>query len=153
MEIEQAMAILAEPNLNDNAVLRRLREAGFGEDDSRRIVALVPLAFGRALFSGERPTFCDYYEVDGATGRRQVAFSDEPIFVAAARLAEQWLTSGAQDRVRAIGVRSAEVNAVVQLTRDGSPVADIVLTAPLLLILGGDTAAPKPPKSPWWRFW
>jgi hypothetical protein len=58
--------------------------------DCSVILAFVPLAFGRALFTDARPTFSSYYELEdpSSNARARFALSDEPIFVIAERVVE-----------------------------------------------------------------
>jgi hypothetical protein len=108
-----------------------LRAAGVPRAD--HACAITPLAFGRQILDGlvELPST---YVLDG----RDVAFADDALYVAAREQARH----ASREHIEAIGLRSAEVNAVNHALHAGSQPKDLVLAAPQLRITDDATSSP-----------
>jgi len=107
---------------------------GLSRDHAERIVAFVPLAFGRQLLSSSEATFSETFEIhDPDTGRRVRGTLDaEPLYRAAVGYAAEHLE---HDAVTVIGERSAEVRAARKLLPEGASIAEsnAVFTEPRFL--------------------
>jgi hypothetical protein len=107
---------------------------GLSRDQAERIVAFVPLAFGRQLLSSSGATFSDTFEIhDRDTGRRvRGTLGTEPLYRAAVGYAAEHLE---HDALTVIGERSAEVRAARKLLPEGASIAEsnAVFTEPLFL--------------------
>ncbi|MFC5235426.1 hypothetical protein [Pseudonocardia zijingensis] len=104
----------------DEELIDGLRAAGVPH--AERAVALLPIAFGRLLLDGLVTLPATFFD-----GDREVAFADEPLYVAAAQLAR---TQRQPADIDPIALRSAEVRAVNQALHAGSQPETLVL-APL----------------------
>ncbi|KUL35233.1 DUF6348 family protein [Actinoplanes awajinensis] len=120
-------------------VRNRLLSGGVEPWLAERLLAFLPLAFGRRVLDGVR---VDENFVDGATTRR---FADDPVYTACERCAQ---LVGEQEIARVAGY-SHEVAAVSQALRDGATLTDLVLGAitldePLPPLGTGSGGVPSP---------
>ena len=119
-----------------------------------RVIEFVPLAFGRSLLDGMGIAFeDDYVRVDkDGNERMRGKLADEPIYVAALKLAPVVMQSMGQDAFMAVAMRSAELQATNEALNHGANPADLQASTPLLEWT--EWAEPDPPPArPWWRFW
>ena len=122
------------PDAHDQDLAEGLVSLGLSRDQAERVVAFVPMAFGRQLLSSSAATFSDTFEIhDANTGRRaRGVFSTEPLYRAAVRYAGE---HPEDETVILIGERSAEVRAARKLLREGASIAEsnAVFTEPVFL--------------------
>jgi hypothetical protein len=137
-------------DLDDDDLVRQFVGRGWTPALSERLVAFIPIAFGRVYLADAPPRFAtDYLIEDPSSGDRQRrAFSGEPIYALAMELAQRWSSSGTSRDVESIALRSGEVECVRTLVADGSSPTDIGMTEPILLRL-----MPEESARPWWKFW
>ena len=119
---------------DDQELAEELMGLGLSRDQAERVVAFVPIAFGRQLLSSSEATFSDTYEIhDSDTGRRiRGTFGAEPLY----RLAVRYAAEHSEDEaVILIGERSAEVDAARKLLPKGASLArsNAVFTEPLFM--------------------
>jgi hypothetical protein len=150
----------AEPP-SDDEVFYRLRTAGVQEWLAERLVAFLPLAFGRRVLPGVTlaDTFIDgdSADIDGdsadgdsadsgsAGGGTERLLASEPVFLAAAAAAE----IAGRDDIERIGLRSAEFHVVNQALHAGAQMTDLVVKPirfpdPLPPVEDGDGGVPSP---------
>jgi hypothetical protein len=150
----------AEPPTDDE-VFYRLRSAGVQEWLAERLVAFLPLAFGRRVLPGVTlaDTFIDGDavvagdSVDGGSlgggpvvgGGTERLLASEPVFLAAAAAAE----IAGRDDIERIGLRSAEFHVVNQALHAGAQMTDLVIKPvrfpdPLPPVEDGDGGVPSP---------
>jgi hypothetical protein len=150
----------AEPPTDDE-VFYRLRSAGVQEWLAERLVAFLPLAFGRRVLPGVTlaDTFIDGDavvagdSVDGGSlgggpvvgGGTERLLASEPVFLAAAAAAE----IAGRDDIERIGLRSAEFHVVNQALHAGAQMTDLVIKPvrfpdPLPPVADGDGGVPSP---------
>jgi hypothetical protein len=150
----------AEPPTDDE-VFYRLRSAGVQEWLAERLVAFLPLAFGRRVLPGVTlaDTFIDGDavvagdSVDGDSlgggpvvgGGTERLLASEPVFLAAAAAAE----IAGRDDIERIGLRSAEFHVVNQALHAGAQMTDLVIKPvrfpdPLPPVEDGDGGVPSP---------
>jgi hypothetical protein len=138
--IEAGVAtFLAHRGEADGVVRASLEEAGVEAWLAQRLVAFLPIAFGRKLLSGA--SLSDELDEGGAV--RPLA--GEPVFAAALERAAR----AARAEVEAIGMRSAEVSAAGAALEAGSRLEDldfspVALVAPLAPAVEGDGGVPSP---------
>ena len=122
------------PDEHDQDLAEGLIRRGLSRDQAERVVAFVPLAFGRQFLSSSHATFSDTYETqDPDTGRRtRGALGTEPLYAAAM----QYAAGHVQDNpVTVTGERSAEVRAARKLLPESASIAEsnAVFTEPPFL--------------------
>jgi hypothetical protein len=118
-------------------VATALLDSGIDVATAERLIAFVPMAFGRVLLSAAGVTgFEDGFEIrDPDSGRsRRGRLSAESLFVAATEYAR---TRGGgaltEEQVRRVAETSAEVRAAMQLARGGSLPRDVRFTEAVFL--------------------
>lgn len=114
----------AHPDAADGELVEFLTAAGVPA--AERVVAFLPIAYGRRLLDGlvELPaTF--------VAGDHEHRLTDDPIYAAADDLAR---TEATKADVGTIGMRSAEVSVVSQALNAGSNPADLLLSPPILML-------------------
>jgi len=109
-------AFLSNPDAKHEELVELLSAVGMPHAD--HAVAILPIAFGRQLLEGLVTLPASYH-----IGDREIAYSDDPIFVAARELA----AAASRREIELIGLRSAEVHAVNQALNAGSQPADLVV--------------------------
>ena len=119
---------LALRRLDDQRMIERLVRSGCPTAVARRIVVLAPIAFGRGIVGPLGVRTWPDIEIAADSGRHETRpLAAFPEFRLAAALAE----GDGFKAYTGLALRSAEVNAVNRLLRDGSKAADIVLPQPL----------------------
>jgi hypothetical protein len=113
---------MSNPEASDQDIAQRL-EGGFPRGVATRVVAFLPLAYGRRILR-DLVTLPDSFI--GEQGEAPLA--SEPLFAGAAALAAE----AGRDEVQRVGGRSAEVHAVNKALNAGSKAADLVLGPPVL---------------------
>jgi hypothetical protein len=121
-------AYMSSPEASDAAVADLLA-GGFPRGLASRAVAFLPLAFGRRVLR-ELVALPDRFV--GAAGEAPLA--SEPLFA----LAEALAAEAGRDKVKRIGMHSAEVHAVNSALAAGAKAADLVLSPPRLSFDGAD---------------
>ena len=145
-----AVKIASGRNLSDEDLVREFAVFQWSPALCERLVAFIPLAFGRVCLEDAPPQFADeYLTQDPVSGRREShPLASEPVFTLATDLARSWKDNGNAHDFECVATRSAEVVAVRQLVPDGGPATGVVLVEPLMLRL-----LPEASTKPWWRFW
>jgi len=123
----------------DATVTARLEDRGVEPWLAERLVAFLPLAFGRRLLTGVR--LSDQF-LDGPVER---ALADEPVYAAAAARA----ATADRRELERIALRRSEVDAVNQALHRGSRMEDLeggpaALSEPLRPADPGDGGVPSP---------
>jgi hypothetical protein len=114
---EQLIALSAifcrAENSDEAELISKLVQGGLGEDEAERVVAFLPIAFGRVVISqvGEVRFSRTYMTED--TGR-EFELDAEPIYCLALEVAKESYASGilGRERFSEIATRSAELQAV-----------------------------------------
>lgn len=114
----------ANPEATDDELADMLAEAEL--PNAVRAVLMLPLAYGRRILDGLVTVSPTYFD-----GDRELVLADDPLFAAAAHLAQTEATRADLERV---GRRSSEVDAVNQALHAGSEPADLVLSPPMMTI-------------------
>jgi hypothetical protein len=126
---------LAHPHADQDETLAALADRGLAPRQAWRLYQFVPIAFCHVVLRGSGVGFLPaYLSVHPDTdAREERLLSDEPIYAAAVRLAEQRVAAGAGPaELLPVFGRSAEYAAVNQLLHQGSQLRDIRLVEPLL---------------------
>jgi hypothetical protein len=139
--------------LHDGEVADRLKSDGCPPIVAEKIVALLPLACGRAMLADTGVSFSATFRCMGADGTVSgpQSLSSEPLwsmiqgFVATQRTAKP-------DGFSFVARRSAEFDAVNKAALNGSKLADLVGSDPIFLFVE-PTIEPKNKKAFRWAFW
>lgn len=162
--IERALpAFSAVQNGEWDDLASTITGAGVTDALTDDIIALVPIAFGRALMDGMGIEFSPEYSVADSAGNVRPAgrLVDHPVYAAASARAKQMLrVPQGREAVLAAALWSSELAAVNEALHAGSNPSDLV-TGPPVLMLSESQEATAPPgkttapaaKRPWWRFW
>jgi hypothetical protein len=164
-------AIAAAPDASDEDLTETLLAAGLAKPQVLLAVLFVPLACGRLLMAGLGIRFSSLYVLLSADGTpvERGTIDDAPIYIAA-----QAAAAARRDLVKAVALRSAEVNAVNQALNAGSNPANLAM-APIVAFAEGPTelgasraralltslladmhhgeSQERPAAKAWWRFW
>lgn len=145
--------VIANPDVDDAVLERRLLEQGADVRMARRAIVLVPMAFCRALLEQRGPAFPTTFQtVDDEGGLvSEHVLADGPIFVEGL-LAAAATSDGQQ--VATIAARSADFNAINLALHGGSKLEDLQLTPSVGFAgyLEPDPAASNSSRR-WWKFW
>jgi hypothetical protein len=137
-------------NLNDDEVTALLRQHGLSSDDADRLLALLPIAFGRVTLRQMGVTsFSDDAHVF-ATGAKPVAIrlSDQPVFAAGVRMGESlYRRTPPSNAFRLLAARSPEVSAMLDVLDAGDSAANSKIASPGF----AGYEARLFVKPPWWR--
>lgn len=143
--IQLARLAEAHPCLDDQGLVEVLCQRGVNPLSARRLVAFVPIAFGRALLEPmgviADPNFENHRRGPRWRARSSRSVTSRPLasvpeYVAARSMAPVLKRSPG---FRQLAVRGAEVNAVESLMRQGSAARDVRLT-PVIVALGHQLA-------------
>jgi hypothetical protein len=136
---------LASPATDDDQLANRLMSAGLSREVSERLLAFVPIAFGRYVFEAKGARFPPGFGiVDSDSGlSRRGSFRQEVIYVAAQEYAKR--LGAAHPTVTAIAQMSAEVQLLAGLSEVGS----MQFTEPIFLRI--PLEKPPKPARPWWK--
>jgi hypothetical protein len=154
--IRAAFDLLQTP-LAEHDVVEHLISAGCPAVTAYKLVALVPLACGRALMADTGVVFSTNFRgmsADGTVGGPQL-LAAEPYW----SLIEAFVAAESRarpDAVRAIGMCSAEFHAVNKAALDGSRLEDLVGGPPIFHFVEPEVAPERPQPvtaAPWWAFW
>lgn len=128
-------------------IVAKLGELGVIRSVAQRVIAFVPIAFGRVLLDGTGITLSDTYlvERDGQMVERR--FDDEDVYRTAYALAKSGQVTAPVFNV--IARTSSEVDAANQALNAGAQLENLVAGPPALTMILDDT---EPPKK-WWEFW
>ena len=137
-DIQRALSALAgAASSTDEAVVKDLEYQGVSHAQAEKLVALVPLAFGRVLLghlglTGGSDVFClptgtgDYVER---------SLREEPIFLRAVELAAQMAHEGPRDLFQGAATWSAEFHAANKALSAGKDLSFGTLSVPCFLRL------------------
>lgn len=109
-------AFMSNPDAGHDELVAALRAAGVPR--AHHACAIVPLAFGRQILEG-LVRLPETYMIEG----REVAFADDPIYVAAREQARH----ASRAQLERIGLFSAEVDAVNRALHAGSKPEDLII--------------------------
>jgi len=157
VSVSQAVGLIAEmKDAEDEAIRERLRALGASVAQADRLVAFIPMAFGRVLLRSMPIRFSDTVVIADAAGkpRRESRLDEEAVFVEARRLAEAAVTEGTlgQEAFSAVALRSAEVDVVNQGLNAGAQPEDMKFTAAIAFVDEEEEVAPGR-RRPWWKLW
>lgn len=121
--IDAALAAFASDG-DDDQVVDAMAAAGVDRDLAAEALVFVPLAFGRAAFSGAGPEFPASYSAAGV--ERDLA--DHPLYL------EALAAAGRCDRrlFRDVVLRSSETAALNSAAHAGSKLEDLIVSPPVL---------------------
>lgn len=140
-EVEAAVEVfLAHPHAEQDAILLALTTCGFSPWEAWRLNQFVPIAFYRVVMRPHgiefEPTYLSIPRDAKQWERRLLA--DEPVYVAAIRVADRLRSAGATtEALLPVFGRSAEFAGINQLLNRGSQLRDIRLTEQALFEFEG----------------
>ena len=149
------------PEADEGRLADLLVNAGLSAVDARRVLLLVPIAFGRYVLEGLGIVVSTVCTVDDGVSRTSIDLQSSDIFQEASVIAKKALLEGAitRDELLAIARRDASVKAASELLHAGTDRRNLVL-APLTILWREQEplceARPielKPKDKPWWRIW
>jgi hypothetical protein len=133
LDVTEAIAhMIALGEKNDGEIYDDLVKRGFAPADADRLVAFVPLAFGRVLVATLPVTFPETAILVEGGSRREVRLADEPIFAEAAAHARKGALT--RDQFGALALRSAEINALNKALNAGSKPEDLAFSPPVVTL-------------------
>jgi hypothetical protein len=136
--VDEAVSIavdvfLAHPRADQDETLTALADRGLAPREAWRLYQFVPIAFCHVVLRGSgvgfEPAYLSVHPDTGVRERRLL--SDEPIYTAAVRLAEERVAAGAAELLPVLG-RSAEYAVINHLLHQGSQLRHIRLVEPAL---------------------
>jgi hypothetical protein len=169
---ELAGIIARMPGAGDDAVFDELVRRGASEVVAEQAIALIPLAFGRALLAqmgSKTSVHCILIAKDKQ--QRTLRLDRFPMFREAMRLANDASRYGtaAPEAFSALAMRSVEVIMLNKMLHAGSKAQNLVMTPPAIIVVNEWEADAGPsatlsaatttattfasPKKPWWKFW
>lgn len=146
--VERALEILGTYQAlpDDPELVEALRQQGFESQDAERLVALLPIAFGRATLQRHGiKHFRDealVRHLDGST--TEILLSDQPIYTAALQVATEAQEGPAGV---ALAARSVEMRLLAPALRAGQAIDIRGLAAPGFFGYDKELFA----RPPWWR--
>jgi hypothetical protein len=130
--ISTAVAIFRElPNSSDVEVFRKLVGTGVERQYAARLVEFLPMAYGRLLLGKAGIHFSEMFQRMTPSGdlTAEQQLSSEPVWEEVVSFAQAEARRGAsKEDVLAVAGRSAELDAVNQLLKQGSKPEDLILT-------------------------
>ena len=150
--IHKAIPLLAAGQ-DDDDIVHSLTASGVAAPLAERVIAFVPLAFGRVLLSGLGIRFSDDYLLPKADGTMvTLPLKGQPVYTAA-RANALWMKTG-QD-FGPVAMRSSEFSAVNNALNAGSQPDGLVAGPPARTRIQATdeelATAPKPRRR-WWVF-
>lgn len=121
--IQVAQYFVGKTGMDDGDLVDLLHGNGLAREESERLVAFLPIAFGRVVIAHiGKVSFTTDYRVK-ETGKTY-SLSDEPIFVEALKLAAEGYHSGlfSRESFTAVALRSPELDAVNKALNDGTDI-------------------------------
>ena len=135
----------------DEDLITRLEEAGISSDDARRLVALLPVAFGRAILQQRGMAYFRDDVLVGHPGGKNstIQLSDQPIYVAGVRVGVVSLHHGTPTpkALDMLARRSVEL----RLLLGGADSSGRIEAAPSTAICLYGYEEGVFAKPPWWR--
>ena len=169
LDIGRGIGIIAQhPEADDEHLEAYLLAAGISSLNARRIIVLAPIAFGRKLLqrSGvEIPTVCT---IDDGSSKVSVDVQTSPVYVEAARLAEEAYKSGtmAGGEFYNVAGRDACYKAFANALNAGSKPENLKFAGATISWYEKEPLCAKPEyipvkvqsqpsaaRKPWWNFW
>src|SRR5262245_47427110 len=150
--IETAFDLLQQ-ELAEEDIITRLADMGCSKAKAEKLVCFLPLACGRASLADSGVSFSSLFrgmDENGTIGEPSPLAADMR-WVAI----ERWLSSQQsvqQDAVRAVGSRSAEVDAVNKALLAGSNASNLVGSDAIFRFFY-QTADAEGQRAPRWAFW
>ncbi len=146
--IESAVQIFrANPGAPDDAILEKVIATGVDRALATQIVALLPIAYGRTVFSKDSVPFSDYYiclQENGKPGRTS-RLARLPAWPAA----RDFATHDGETPFP-IAARSSEIRVAHEALKDGKKVQNLVWSPPVFL---WPVDSYRDSKRTWWQFW
>lgn len=133
-QVVDAVRLVSEHlGADDDELIVLLTQRGWDRGRAQRLVQFIPIAFGRVHFKASGVVFQQSFILQNCqTGRRITrSFLKEPLFQDVLAVASS-RELGDQE-VLALASQSAEVDAIRQLTEQGSKTEDIILSEPAFL--------------------
>jgi len=165
LDVSRAIATISQSEQSaDETIRRKLMLHGSTGSQARRLVALVPLAFGRLFLTGKNITFPDRAVLSNpkTLDRAEVLLMDDPVFREALRIAKESLqrdTITTED-FAAVARRSAEVKTIIGAQITASRNLENTVLQPSIIHLSDEEHSPRSDQplvsskqKPWWKFW
>jgi hypothetical protein len=124
--------MIERASLDDGALRRELMTIGMSERDAQRLLAFVPLAFGRVLVDKLPIRFPETVIVIERGTERESRLADEPLFTLAIDLARRGTLT--RDQFSALALRSAEMRALNKALNAGSKPEDLLVSPPVVTL-------------------
>jgi hypothetical protein len=136
-QVNQCLEAFSRGSRSEDNIVQDLISSGIPFVEAEKLVALVPLAFGRILiFHMGRVTFSQNAILETTRGMaRPIDLRLEPIFTHALKLAGAIYHQGPRELFASTASSSAEVGCVNELLHSGGGVEDLVFTEPRFLRL------------------
>ncbi len=162
VDVGRAAGVIARnPDADDQCLEELLVASGLTALDARRLIVLLPVAFGGRILDRLGVTHSTICQVDDGRSRSTVDLSSSGLFQQARTLAETALSEGtlSRDEFVALAGRDSSFQAVNNALHAGSAPKDLRLAsttifwneaAPLCPITPGSSLPPR--RKPWWRF-
>jgi hypothetical protein len=135
--IKRCLEVFSRDKRSEDDIVQDLIVSGVSAVEAEKLVALVPLAFGRILIAHMgSANFSQSAILETARGLpRPVDLRREPIFMRALKLAGTMFHEGPRELFAPTATSSAEVDCVNKLLHGGSRIEDLVFTEPRFLRL------------------
>jgi hypothetical protein len=149
--IRAAIAIIGTSGNEDAQIERDVRALVADEMTSRRLIDLIPEAFGIVLVShiSHKIVLPTTFSAKSSSGQWiHFPFSAEPIFADALRIAQSIFHDGPRDVFQNISLRSSMTNTVNNTLNSGASLDGACLSGPALIGIPADIY-PSLPKSFW----
>jgi hypothetical protein len=115
-------------------VIAEMVSLGATPREATRLYSFITLAFGREVIGGLGATTSDRFVLREPDGRQtEHPLASEPLFMQAVALAQS-RSQLSKDQFKCIAMQSCEIASVNQALHNGSHAADLVLTAPIILL-------------------
>jgi hypothetical protein len=159
VDLSQAISLMSRQS--DDEVLEKLLAQGMPRPQAEKMIALIPLAFGRLLLQSMKVGLANTAILQNpATGKsREIRLDQDPTFIEASRIALEAQIHGhlSQEQSRNLMLRGAEVDAVNQAMDAGSKPEDLDLSPPIIFSSDESFEPSSLPDAargkPWWKFW
>jgi hypothetical protein len=135
------------PDSPDADILEKVIACGIERPLATQIVALLPIAYGRVMFSKERIPFSDDYMClrENGKGERRGRLASLPVWPEAVELARQ---DGKP--FFPIASRSSEIRVANEALKKGKHLEKLVWSPPVFL---WPVDSYRGAKRAWWQFW
>jgi hypothetical protein len=134
--IDAAETLARTMRLDEDQQIAALKQAGFGEGEAHRLVALLPMAFSRPILEELGVSHFDkQVRAKAADGTLvEAALMRQPEYVAGLKLARDHLKSGvlARETYKIIAESSAEIDAASNALNGGADITGATISTMLV---------------------